>query len=234
MSDAVFVTASGTEIGKTLVACALAHQARIAGRPVRVLKPVATGFDEMNMGESDTINLLTAAGIPLTENAVVACTPWRFREPLAPDMAAARENRTIDFGAVLAHCRAALGENHLTVIEGVGGTMVPLGGSETVRDLIAELEVPAVLVAGSYLGAVSHALCALESLLVRAIPVRGIVVSESVNAPVPLDETCAAIADFSPVPVIALPRLAAGTRPWEAAPDFSALLGRDANVARGV
>jgi dethiobiotin synthetase len=233
MSDALFVTASGTEIGKTLVACALAHQARAAGRAVRVLKPVATGFDEMNMGESDTVNLLTAAGVPLSENAIVACTPWRFREPLAPDMAAARENRTIDFGAVLAHCRAALGNDHFTIIEGVGGTMVPLGGSETVRDLIAELEVPAVLVSGSYLGAISHALTALESLLVRAIPVRGIVVSESVGAPVPLAETCAAIADFSPVPVLELPRLGQTTRPWKAAPDFAPLLNRDASIARG-
>ncbi|MFM2130666.1 MAG: hypothetical protein RL477_2212, partial [Pseudomonadota bacterium] len=150
MSESCFVTASGTEVGKTLVACALAHQMRAAGRRVRVLKPVATGFDEMNMGECDTVNLLTAAGEAISENAVVACTPWRYRAPLAPDMAAARENRAIDFGAVLAHCRAAIGEDHVTIIEGVGGTMVPLGKRDTVRDLIAELEVPAILVSGSY------------------------------------------------------------------------------------
>jgi dethiobiotin synthetase len=223
VSRALFVTASGTGIGKTLVACALAHQARVAGRAVRVLKPVATGFDEMNLGESDTVNLLTAVGQDVTETTIVACTPWRFTAPLAPDMAAAREGRVIDFGAVLAHCRAALGEDHLTIIEGVGGTMVPLGGQETVRDLIAELEVPAVLVAGSYLGAISHALTALESLTTRNIPVRAIVISESAAAPVPLAETCAAIARLTDVPLVALPRLAPATHPWQVAPSLAAV-----------
>lgn len=223
MSDALFVTASGTEIGKTLVACALAHQARAAGCAVHVLKPVATGFDEMNMGESDTVNLLTAAGEAITAAAIAACTPWRFAAPLAPDMAARREGRVIDFGAVLAHCRAALGDDHLTIIEGVGGTMVPLGPRDTVRDLIGELEVPAVLVAGSYLGAISHALTAFESLTARAIPVRAIVVSESPEAPVPLAETCAAIAAFADAPVVPLPRLAPATHPWQAAPSLAAL-----------
>lgn len=226
MSEALFITASGTGIGKTLVACALAHQARATGRALRMLKPVATGFDDMNIGESDTANLLTAAGEPISESSIVACTPWRFTAPLAPDMAAAREGRHIDFGAVLAHCRAAIGNDHLTIIEGVGGTMVPLGLRDTVRDLIAELEVPAILVASSYLGAISHALTALESLLTRDIPVHAIVVSESPGAPVPLAETCAAIAQLTNIPVLALPRLAPGPRPWQGAPAFTALLAR--------
>lgn len=224
MTRALFITATGTDIGKTLVACALAHQARVQGRTVRVLKPIATGFDEMNIGETDTWNLLTAAGMPVTAETLTFCTPWRFKAPLAPDMAARREGREVDFGAALAHCRASLHPDHFTVIEGVGGTMVPLGARETVRDLIAELEVPAVLVTGSYLGAISHALTALESLLQRQIAVHAVVVSESRSAPVPLAETCAAIAAHAEVPVLPLPRLAGGPRPWEAAPPLMELL----------
>ncbi|MQA66136.1 MAG: dethiobiotin synthase [Alphaproteobacteria bacterium] len=224
MTRALFITATGTDIGKTLVACTLAHQARAQGLAVRVLKPVATGFDEMNIGETDTYNLLTAAGLPITAETLTSCTPWRFKAPLAPDMAARREGRHVDFGAALAHCRASLHPDHFTVIEGVGGTMVPLGARETVRDLIAELEVPAVLVTGSYLGAISHALTALESLLQRQITVRAIVVSESRGAPAPLSETCEAIAAHAEVPVLPLPRLAGGPRPWETAPPLLELL----------
>lgn len=224
MTNALFVTATGTDIGKTLVACALAHQARARGMTARVLKPFATGFDEMNIGETDTWNLLTAAGLPVTAETLTWCTPWRFKAPLAPDMAARREGRVVDFGAALAHCRASLHPDHFTVIEGIGGTMVPLGAHETVRDLIAELEVPAVLVAGSYLGAISHALTALESLLQRQIEVRAVIVSESRGAPVPHEETCAAISAHAGVPVLPLPRLAGGPRPWESAPSFAALI----------
>ncbi|MGE0651961.1 MAG: dethiobiotin synthase [Alphaproteobacteria bacterium] len=224
MTKALFITATGTDIGKTLVACALAHQARTQGRAVRVLKPIATGFDEMNIGETDTWNLLTAAGMPVTAETLTFCTPWRFKAPLAPEMAARREGREVDFGAALAHCRASIHPDHFTIIEGVGGTMVPLGARETVRDLIAELEVPAVLVTGSYLGAISHALTALESLLQRQIAVHAVVVSESRGAPVPLEETCAAIAAHAGMPVLPLPRLAGGPRPWEAAPPLMELL----------
>jgi dethiobiotin synthetase len=224
VSGALFITATGTGIGKTLVACALAHQARAQGRAVRVLKPIATGFDEMNIGETDTYNLLIAAGMPITAETLTSCTPWRFKAPLAPDMAARREGREVDFGAALAHCRASMHPDHFTVIEGVGGTMVPLGARETVRDLIAELEVPAVLVTGSYLGAISHTLAALESLLQRQIAVRAVVVSESRGAPVPLAETCEAIATHAEVPVLPLPRLSGGARPWESAPSFTALI----------
>jgi dethiobiotin synthetase len=224
VTRALFITATGTGIGKTLVTCALAHQARAQGHVVRVLKPVATGFDEMNIGETDTYNLLIAAGLPITAETLTSCTPWRFKAPLAPDMAARREGRQVDFGAALAHCRASLHPDHFTVIEGVGGTMVPLGARETVRDLIAELEVPAVLVTGSYLGAISHALTALESLLQRQIAVRAIVVSESRGAPAPLAETCEAIATHVEVPVLPLPRLSGGARPWESAPSFAALI----------
>jgi len=224
VTNALFITASGTDVGKTLVACALAHQARARGMAVRVLKPIATGFDDMNFGETDTWNLLTAAGLPITAETLTFCTPWRFKAPLAPDLAARREGRTVDFGAALAHCRASLHPDHFTVIEGVGGTMVPLGARETVRDLIAELEVPAVLVTGSYLGAISHALTALESLLQRQVAVRAVVVSESRGAPVPLAETCEAIAAHAEAPVLSLPRLAGGPRPWESAPSLAALI----------
>ena len=224
MSDALFITASGTDAGKTLVACALAHQARAAGRSVRVLKPVATGFDAADAGASDTAQLLTAAGQPVNADTIAACTPWRFPDPISPDMAAARAGRTIDFDALAGHCRAATGPDHLTLIEGIGGTMVPLTRDRTVRDLIKALDLPAVVVTGSYLGALSHTLTAVESLLMHGIAVRAVVVSESAASPVPLVETCATLAGFIPAPVLAIPRLAPGPRLWEAVPPLTACL----------
>lgn len=222
MSRALFVTASGTEVGKTLVSCALAHQARTRGRSVRVVKPVATGYDASP--STDTALLLVAAGCEANTENITACTPWRFHAAIAPDAAAAREGAVLDFGAIVEHCRAAMDAGaDLTVIEGVGGTLVPLGETRTVRDLIAALDVPAVLVSGSYLGAISHALTALESLTVKGIPVRALVISESAQSPVPVAETVQAMSRFTDTQIITVPRLS-GPRPWEAAPDLSSLL----------
>ncbi len=224
MSRGLFVTASGTEIGKTLIACALAHQARGRGQSVNVLKPLATGFDA-GLADSDTAQLLAAAGQELTDANIAACTPWRFGPAIAPDMAATRAGTVIDFDAVVTHCRNGLAAGaDLTVIEGVGGTMVPIGGAKTVRDLIEALHLPAVVVSGSYLGAISHLLTAVESLQVRGINVAGIVVSESAQSPVPLAETAEAIARLAPqIPLMTVPRLS-GTRPWERVPDLGQLM----------
>ena len=101
-------------------------------------------------------------------------------------MAAARAGRAIPYDAVLAHCRDAVASNDVTVIEGIGGTMVPLDARHTVRDLIAALDIPAVVVSGSYLGALSHTLTAVQSLAALDIRVAGVVVSESETSPVPI------------------------------------------------
>jgi dethiobiotin synthetase len=122
-------------------------------------------------------------------------------------MAAMRENREVPFGDLIQFCRAG-DDGDVTLIEGVGGIMVPIDERHTVLDWIDELAYPAVLVTGSYLGAISHTLTALGSLSGRGIAVRGIIVSESTEQPVPLGETANTIERHAHgIRVIALPRL---------------------------
>ena len=162
----VFVTASGTEIGKTFVACALIHQLRRGGRSVSALKPVATGISPETVSDSDSALLLQALGVPAADDAVAAITPWRFPEPLSPDMAAARAHASIPFDELVAFCQADRGTD-VTLIEGIGGVMVPLDRRHTVLDWIAALGAPALLVTGSYLGTLSHTLTAVGMLRAR-------------------------------------------------------------------
>lgn len=158
-----------------------------------------SGFTSDDFAESDTALLLDALGRDPTPEAISAMSPWRFTAPLSPDMAAARESRAIDFDALVAFCRdAASTFPGLTLIEGVGGVMVPLTDNRTVIDWIAELEMPAVLVVGSYLGTLSHSLTAAETLAQRGIPLKAIVVSESEDSPVAFTETRETLARFLP------------------------------------
>ena len=226
MGRGIFVTGAGTEIGKTLVAAALAHQLLSRGEVVRVLKPVISGFDPTRPEISDTGLLLTAAGRAVTDAAIAHASPWRFAQPIAPNMAARRAGAPIDLDQVVAHCRAGLEGAGVLVIEGVGGVMAPITDQATGLDWMAALGLPAVLVGGSYLRAISHTLTAAAALMERAIPVAGVVISQSADQPVPLAETAAAVAALLPrIPVIEVPRMAQRPRPWEAVPDLTALVG---------
>jgi dethiobiotin synthetase len=206
----VFVTGSGTDIGKTFVTLKLIAELQAAGRRVRALKPVASGFDAAQPEQSDTMLLLRAQGLAVTQQNLDAVSPWRFAAPLSPDMAAAREQRSIPFEALVTTCRAAREHGGVTLIEGIGGVMAPLDASHTVLDWIAALAAPALLVVGSYLGTLSHSLTAAAALRQRGVPLIGIVVSESVEQPVPADETATTLARFiAPASVRVLPRTTA-------------------------
>jgi len=212
----IFVTATGTDVGKTFVACALARELRARGRRLRVLKPVATGFDARRAEQSDTGRLLLAQDLPLDDANLDATTPWRFTAPLSPDMAARRENRVVPFADLVAFC-AERRDVDLTLIEGIGGVMVPLDAEHTVLDWIERLRPKVVLVAGSYLGTLSHTLTAVSCLRARDLVPSAVVVSESAQQPVPLEETAEALRRRSPgVPFVAVPRedaMAARGRP---------------------
>lgn len=207
---AVFVAGAGTEVGKTYVTAALTRRLRERGRAVRTLKPLASGvppLDDPAFPESDTARLLAAQGIPVTREAVEACSPWRFAAPLAPDQAAALEGRSLTLVDLVAWCRARIASSPGTLlIEGVGGLMSPVTDAATGLDWLRALEIPTVLVSGSYLGAISHALTASETLRHHGVRLLAVVVSESTGAPTPPGIVAASIARHSAAPVFVLKR----------------------------
>lgn len=205
-----FVTATGTEIGKTYVTALLCRQLRARGLSVRALKPILSGYEPEHANECDSGRILDALGMEVTEEAIAAMTPWRFRAPLSPDMAAAREGREIDFDALVEFC--ADGSEDVLLIEGVGGAMVPLTRTKTVLDWIVAVGAPSLVVAGAYLGTISHTLTTVGAMRSRHATIAGIVVSEAEPGPVPLAETVETIARFLPdMPVVGLPKDGADT-----------------------
>src|SRR5262249_53586557 len=156
--------------------------------------------------------LLRALGRPVSAEEVARIAPFRFRAPLSPDMAAAQENRALDFKALVSFTQKAVAaaRGHL-FIEGVGGIMVPIDARHTVLDWIDALRTPLLVVVGSYLGTISHTLTALQVLAQRNLAIAAIVVSESERSHVPLEETVASIQHFADgIDVIGLPRLPGG------------------------
>jgi dethiobiotin synthetase len=151
--------------------------------------------------------LLDAMGRPPTDLDRIC--RWRFAAPLSPTMAARREGNPVGFHALVDFCRrTVIGHKDMLFIEGIGGIMVPIDETRTVLDWMTALRLPLLLVAGSYVGTISHTLTALQVLARRNLDIAAVVVSESADSAATLDETVSAIARFSDsIEVIGIPHL---------------------------
>ena len=220
--SAYFITGTGTDVGKTFVAAGLVRRLHEAGQPVWALKPVVSGFDVAKARASDPGVLLDAIGHATSLDCIARIAPWRFAAPLSPDMAAAREGKEIEFDALVAFCREAVeGHRGTLLIEGVGGVMTPLDKRHTVLDWMAALGVPAILVAGSYLGTISHTLTAADAMTRAGVTLKALVVNDSGGGAVPMADTVATLGRFLPgTPIAIVPRVA---QPGGAHADFARL-----------
>ncbi len=201
---ALFVAGCGTDIGKTYVTALLVRQLVSAGRKVVALKPLVSGVCDWRdpaFAASDTAILIQAQGLPLSEATIEACSPWRFTAPLSPDMAAAREGRSVKLGEIVDWTRDAIArapKDAMVVIEGVGGAMSPISEDATGLDWLQALGCAALLVTGSYLGAISHTLTTHAAMTARGVDICGVIVNETPGATVDLSETAAALQRFLP------------------------------------
>jgi dethiobiotin synthetase len=191
-----FITATGTGIGKTFITCDLIRQIKTHGKTARALKPIISGWED---SDTDTHKIIAAQGGGDIENI----SPWRFSAPLSPDIAAKAEGKLIDFDAVVNFCKPEENADYL-LIEGVGGVMVPLTENKTIADLITALDIPAIVVAGTYLGSISHTLTALTTLAAHNINVAKLVVNQSQDC-VGADAIIASLINFTDVPIVFLP-----------------------------
>lgn len=207
-----FVTATGTDIGKTFCTAGMLR----AKPELKGIKPLLSGYVPGEV--SDSSLLLEAMGQEVSEATINAITPWRYKAPLSPDMAAAREGQVIDYDNLLAFCLAKLAKApDGLLIEGAGGAAVPLTDTKLTVDWIKDLALPVLLVSGTYLGSISHCITTAEFLLKRGVVVQAVLLNESLTAPVPTLETKAALERYLSCPVLPVRRNASGD-------DFSALL----------
>ena len=203
---AIFITATGPDVGKTFVVASLIGHLRQNGRSVEAIMPIVSGYDSAQAAASDPGTLIAALGLPFSPESIERTSPWRFRAALSPDLAARLEGRSIDVDAVTDYCKAAIdARRDVLLIEGVGGIMVPLDEQRTILDVMMALRLPLILVTGSYRGTISHTLTALDSLLRRDMNVLATIVSETPGSKVPLGDVVSSLERFT-TPVIGLPR----------------------------
>ena len=157
MTGGLFITGTGTGVGKTYVAALIARALRQSGRRVGVYKPVASGCElrDGQLESPDANSLWEAAGRPGTLEQVC---PQKFAAPLAPHLAARAEGRQVDSRLLRDGVEFWRESSDIVLVEGAGGLMSPVSEDDYNADLAAEFGYPLVVVTANVLGTISATL----------------------------------------------------------------------------
>jgi len=185
LSPCFFITATDTDAGKTWVTSHWIQALLAQGVDAQALKPVACGVkgmgendDSMNHSgvNEDVVVLAKVQGIQMPESI----NAYSFAMPHAPSIAAQAEHRTIEPKFLLDWCAKKRQNHAITLIEGIGGLMVPLTPNYLVMDWIRDLpDCAVVLVVGAKLGCINHAILSLKQLQCHGCPPAYIIINDA-------------------------------------------------------
>lgn len=183
-----FVTGTDTNVGKTLISCALLKCFAAQGFRVIGMKPVAAGGSLRSNGDTPDVPLAGTAGIDASgrnedviylneasnvsaENSLI--NPYHFASAIAPHLAAQQENIQIDLTHIVASFHALQAVADVVIVEGAGGFIVPLNDTQDSGDLAVQLGLPIILVVGMRLGCLNHALLTVQAIAERGLTLAG-------------------------------------------------------------
>jgi dethiobiotin synthetase len=180
ITEGIFITATDTEVGKTIIAGGLASAARRRGTNVGVMKPFASGAIEDESGPFSIDVRFLARCIGMGRESADQC-PVLLKAPMAPMPAAESESVSIDMQVVWDAVDRMKSSCDWLVVEGIGGLKVPITEQYHVIDFAAELGMPILLVARAGLGTINHSLLSIEALQARQIPIAGVVMNAATD-----------------------------------------------------
>jgi dethiobiotin synthetase len=226
MGIGIFLTGTDTAVGKTLVAGALAKNLCRRGLSVGVMKPVETGVSDHASEHTDTNRLVTAAAV---QDDLRLVNPFSFPQLTAPSAAARLSSQIIALANITRCYRTIAGRHHITLVEGIGGLLVPVGDAWDVRDLIIELGLPVIVVGRTALGGINHARLTMEALRARHIRILALVLNQTRPISSDLEReqdktTCSALRELITEPVLGpVPYLDMADHDWQRTVDCLAL-----------
>ncbi|MGB8339126.1 MAG: dethiobiotin synthase [Burkholderiales bacterium] len=212
---AYFITGTDTGVGKTLVTCTLMRLARQRGDKVGAMKPIAAGASQTRNGWMNEDVALLRQNLSF-KIANADLNPYLFRAPIAPHIAAADENATIDANKIVVSLKNIRARADWVFVEGAGGFKVPLSDNFDMSDLAAALNLPVILVVGMRLGCLNHALLTQDAIRARGLTMAAWVANTLDPAMPVFDENVAALQQRLRAPLL-------GIVPYLPQPDYGML-----------
>lgn len=201
MISSIFITGTDTEVGKTLYSELLLHSLNARGLRTAAMKPLASGAEvqEGKLRNADALALQRAAN---TSFSYELCNPYCFEPAIAPHLAAKYVGVRIEADVILHAYEQLQRQADITVVEGVGGWLVPVNDNQTVADLVEAMGLPVILVVGMRLGCINHALLTAENIKNRGVRLLGWVANVMEPNMAHLDENIESIAQHIHAPLL--------------------------------
>lgn len=202
MAKTLFVTATGTDIGKTYVTALIIRKLRQHGLRAGYFKAALSGAESLEESDAGYVN--RRAEIGQDPGSLV---PYWFREAVSPHLAARNAGQPIDFPRVREAFQHVCARFDFVTMEGSGGIVCPIRWDETehrlLEDVITDLGLGTVVVADAGLGTINAVVLTVEYLRQRKIPVRGVILNRWEGTGMQ-DDNRKMIEEIARIPVLAL------------------------------
>lgn len=169
----IFVTGTDSNVGKTVVTAGLASVLQCLGYTVGVYKPIQTGA----LIKNESICSPDLDFVIEVDNNVFTKASYLLKSKATPLVSAPLDNEVIDFNTIVRDYNLLNDQCDFVIVDGIGGITEPLTPSMTVKDLIAILDIPALIVARPDAGTINHSILTVEYAKKYNIDLLGIVVS---------------------------------------------------------
>ena len=179
MAKKVFITATGTDIGKTYVSALIVRKMRESGLNCGYYKPVLSGVKEKDgkLTESDCNYVINTAKLPVTADE---CVTYWWKEAVSPHLASKRAGQIIQTSQILTDYKKICNKYDYVLVEGAGGITCPLRLDNEIyllKDLIKDLNIPVIIVADGGLGTINSTLLTVEYARKNNIKINGIILN---------------------------------------------------------
>jgi dethiobiotin synthetase len=161
MVQTIFITGTGTGIGKTVVSAILAEALQ-----ADYWKPIQAGYEDGT--DSDWVRSVLS-----NNKSKIYPEVYRFKLAASPHLAAKEEGRIISLEKIFSAFSQHVVPNRRLIMEGAGGLLVPLNEHELVLDLIKKLNAKVILVSRHYLGSINHSLLTAQVCRQKSLRVAG-------------------------------------------------------------
>jgi len=195
----LFVAGTDTGVGKTVLTAGIVGWLRREGIDATAVKPCQTGYPE----DDDARFVIEVCG----DEDAATCLE-RLGPPLAPAVAARETSTALSYDRIVSGCREQIEARDVAIVEGIGGLRVPLADGSEVVDLVADLDLPTLVVARSGLGTLNHTALTAEALRRRGVSVVGVVLNEYEGTDLAERTNPAVIEAQTDLPVATLPPVA--------------------------
>jgi len=177
MKKNYFITGTDTDVGKTLVICALIHAFQKQNKNIIAIKPIAAGCERVDglLKNSDALEIIQAldASHSQKNHPYELINPISLQSAVAPHIAATEDGISLSVKSLQRSCNLPQFNQDYILVEGAGGWLVPLNETETMADFVVAESLDVILVIGMKLGCINHALLTIENIESRGLKLSG-------------------------------------------------------------